>query len=161
MRSDPVLELATELRRTDKAFDDAIVQGNRAKAQMVGARLALLTETLHRRAATSPQGAAVLIREAASALAECADLTAVQVVKAINPVAKRLARGNCTIADLISLRAARDLSQRSGHVTKICPVSDMLSRALRGAAAPVLVSGEDDHAPAPRARSRAKLCLVQ
>jgi hypothetical protein len=162
MRTDPVVELATELRRTDRAFDQALAEQNAPKVAHLGARLVTLTAAMHARQPTTPKGAAILLWEAAGALRECDDPAAKSLAKTINPIARRLARGNRTEADALALRAAQALSARIPNGAEHPEtVPALIARALRGATAPVLVSGADDHSPEPRARSAAKLQLVR
>lgn len=160
MRADPVVQVWNELETVSSAFDAACAGHNVSAAIALGQRLPLLTRALHRSTPTSSTGAAILLREALGALQESADAAA--LVRTVNPIAMRLAGGKARKADLIALRAAQSIARSARHCSEeLCSIPDLIGRALRGAAMPVVVSGADDPAPTPRAKSRAMLRLVQ
>ena len=135
MAIDPVVLLAEELRKAERALEDAHrVKAAEASRRLL-ARIAFLTEELYETDATSAVGAAEMLKFAERFLPQ----SGTNHGEYLRQIEERLADGRRRFADLVWLRGFSQALHDGACGDEGTVVAPLVDSALHGAARPVLV----------------------
>ena len=135
MAIDPVVLLAEELKKAERALEDAHrVKAAEASRRLL-ARIATLTEALYDTHATSAVGAAELLKFAERFLPQ----SGTNHGEYLRQIEERLGDGTRRFADLVWLRGFSRALHDGACGEEGVVVAPLIDSALRGAAHPVLV----------------------
>ncbi len=135
--SDRVLELRRQIQNEMKNFDAAAARRDEEAATRHADRARYLDELYASAVPNSPMGAADKIRDAVTILRAGEDDLRAYYARNLNPIAKRLARGDRRLADIMTLRAIVSLVERRQSEDDVFLV---LSTALKAVSRPVALS---------------------
>ncbi len=134
---DRVLELRSQINSAMELFDAAAERRDEAAAANQAERAAYLDKLYASTIPTTPHGAADKIRDAIGTLRESVDPMSQYCAHHLNPIARRLARGDRRLADIVTLRAVVSLANARIADDDVLP---SLATALEGIARPIAIA---------------------